>query len=147
MVLRHKIHTRFVCYAREYPNLMRTSPRVAGILANTALKQSASSAKLTTEGVLMAELSPTRIVITVLGKNRPGIVAGVTRVLGEANVDIRDITQSILEGIFTMTMLADITESKLSFAELQKALSEAGELSGVTVTIQREDVFNFMYRL
>jgi ACT domain-containing protein len=95
----------------------------------------------------MAELSPTRIVITVLGKNRPGIVAGVTRVLGEANVDIRDITQSILEGIFTMTMLADITESKLSFAELQKALSEAGELSGVTVTIQREDVFNFMYRL
>ncbi len=95
----------------------------------------------------MAELSPTRIVITVLGKNRPGIVAGVTRVLGEANVDIRDITQSILEGVFTMTMLADITESKLSFAELQKALSEAGELSGVTVTIQREDVFNFMYRL
>lgn len=95
----------------------------------------------------MAELSPTRIVITVLGKNRPGIVAGVTRVLGEANVDIRDITQSILEGIFTMTMLADITESKLIFAELQKALSEAGELSGVTVTIQREDVFNFMYRL
>lgn len=95
----------------------------------------------------MAELSPTRIVITVLGKNRPGIVAGVTRVLGEANVDIRDITQSILEGIFTMTMLADITESKLSFAELQKALSEARELSGVTVTIQREDVFNFMYRL
>ncbi len=95
----------------------------------------------------MAELSPTRIVITVLGKNRPGIVAGVTRVLGEANVDIRDITQSILEGIFTMTMLADITDSTLDFSELQTALSEAGELSGVTVSIQREDVFNFMYRL
>ncbi len=95
----------------------------------------------------MAELSPTRIVITVLGKNRPGIVAGVTRVLGEANVDIRDITQSILEGIFTMTMLADITDSTLDFSELQSALSEAGELSGVTVSIQREDVFNFMYRL
>ncbi len=95
----------------------------------------------------MAELSPTRIVITVLGKNRPGIVAGVTRVLGEANVDIRDITQSIIEDIFTMTMLADITNSQLAFPELQKALSEAGELSGVTVSIQREDVFNFMYRL
>ena len=95
----------------------------------------------------MAELSPTRIVITVLGKNRPGIVAGVTRVLGEANVDIRDITQSILEGIFTMTMLADITDSTLDFSELQSALSEAGELSGVTVSIQREDVFKFMYRL
>ena len=88
----------------------------------------------------MAEISSSRIVITVLGKNRPGIVAGVTRVLGEANVDIRDITQSIIEDIFTMTMLADTAESKLDFAE-------AGELSGVNVSIQREDVFNFMYRL
>ena len=85
----------------------------------------------------MAEISSSRIVITVLGKNRPGIVAGVTRVLGEANV----------EDIFTMTMLADTAESKLDFAELQKALAEAGELSGVNVSIQREDVFNFMYRL
>ena len=91
----------------------------------------------------MAEISSSRIVITVLGKNRPGIVAGVTRVLGEAN----DITQSIIEDIFTMTMLADTAESKLDFAELQKALAEAGELSGVNVSIQREDVFNFMYRL
>ena len=63
------------------------------------------------------------------------------------NVDIRDITQSIIEDIFTMTMLADTAESKLDFAELQKALAEAGELSGVNVSIQREDVFNFMYRL
>ena len=92
----------------------------------------------------MAEISSSRIVITVLGKNRPGIVAGV---MGEANVDIRDITQSIIEDIFTMTMLADTAESKLDFAELQKALAEAGELSGVNVSIQREDVFNFMYRL
>ena len=88
----------------------------------------------------MAEISSSRIVITVLGKNRPGV-------LGEANVDIRDITQSIIEDIFTMTMLADTAESKLDFAELQKALAEAGELSGVNVSIQREDVFNFMYRL
>ena len=95
----------------------------------------------------MAETASNRIVITVLGKNRPGIVAGVTRVLGEAGVDIRDITQSILDDIFTMTMIADIAESTLDFHELQEALSEAGDLSGVTVTVQREDVFNFMYRL
>ena len=94
----------------------------------------------------MAEISSSRIVITVLGKNRPGIVAGVTRVLGEANVDIRDITQSIIEDIFTMTMLVDLGDS-VDFSELQKALAEAGELSGVNVSIQREDVFNFMYRL
>ena len=95
----------------------------------------------------MAEVSSSRIVITVLGKNRPGIVAGVTRVLGEANVDIRDITQSIIEDIFTMTMLADTAESKLDFAELQQQLKAAGDELGVTVEMQREDVFNFMYRL
>ena len=48
----------------------------------------------------MAEISSSRIVITVLGKNRPGIVAGVTRVLGEANVDIRDITQQQLDAAY-----------------------------------------------
>ncbi len=48
----------------------------------------------------MAELASNRIVITVLGKNRPGIVAGISRVLGDAAVDIRDITQSIVDDIF-----------------------------------------------
>ena len=88
----------------------------------------------------MAETASDRIVITVLGKNRAGIV-------GEANVDIRDITQSIIEDIFTMTMLADMSASPLDFTGLQQALSAAGDEVGVNVTIQREDVFNFMYRL
>ena len=95
----------------------------------------------------MAEISSSRIGITVVGMIRPVFVDGGTRVVGEDNVDIRDITLSIIEDIFTMTMLADTAESKLDFAELQKALAEAGELSGVNVSIQREDVFNFMYRL
>ena len=95
----------------------------------------------------MAELSPSRVVITVLGKNRPGIVAAVSRVLGEHEVDIRDITQSIIEDIFTMTMIADTAACPLDFTELQGALSSAGDEIGVTVQMQREDVFNFMYRL
>lgn len=95
----------------------------------------------------MAETTSNRIVITVLGKNRPGIVAGITRVLSEANVDIRDITQSIIEDIFTMTLMADITDASHDFAALQDALdTEASEL-GVEVKMQRQDVFNFMYRL
>ena len=95
----------------------------------------------------MADLASNRIVITVLGKNRPGIVAGISRVLGEATVDIRDITQSIIEDIFTMTMLADMGDSPLDFTELQEKLQTAGDEIGVTVQMQREDVFNFMYRL
>lgn len=95
----------------------------------------------------MAEITSSRVVITVLGKNRPGIVAGVTRVLSEANVDIRDITQSIIEDIFTMTLIADVTAASLDFAQLQDALVAVGEDLGVTVEVTREDVFKFMYRL
>lgn len=95
----------------------------------------------------MAETSSSRVVITVLGKNRPGIVAGVTRVLSDANVDIRDITQSIIEDIFTMTLLADVSSATLDFTQLQEELVSAGETLGVTVEMQREDVFQFMYRL
>ncbi len=95
----------------------------------------------------MAETSSSRVVITVLGKNRPGIVAGVTRVLSDANVDIRDITQSIIEDIFTMTLIADASTAALDFTELQERLVAAGEELGVTVEMQREDVFQFMYRL
>lgn len=95
----------------------------------------------------MAETSSNRIVITVLGKNRPGIVAGVTNVLSDANVDIRDITQSIIEDIFTMTLLADVSAATLGFTELQEALAVEGERLGVTCEVVREDVFQFMYRL
>lgn len=95
----------------------------------------------------MTETPSNRIVITVLGKNRPGIVAGVTRVLSDASVDIRDITQSIIEEIFTMTLLADASDASLDFAQLQEALGAVGEELGVAVQVQREDVFRFMYRL
>ena len=95
----------------------------------------------------MAETSSNRIVITVLGKNRPGIVAGVTRVLSEANVDIRDITQSILEDIFTMTLMADTSDASCDFTALQDALDAQASELGVEVKMQRQDVFNFMYRL
>ena len=99
------------------------------------------------KGVRVAESVSNRIVISVLGKNRPGIVAGVTTVLSQANVDIRDITQSIIDDIFTMTLLADMEASPLPFNELQEQLAATGERLGVTVQMQREDVFNFMYRL
>ncbi|QWT17957.1 ACT domain-containing protein [Collinsella sp. zg1085] len=95
----------------------------------------------------MAETSSHRVVITVLGKNRAGIVAAVANILGKANVDIRDISQSILDDIFTMTMIADMTDAHLDFADLQDELNHAGEAVGVTIHMQREDVFNFMYRL
>ena len=94
-----------------------------------------------------AETSSNRIVITVLGKNRPGILAAITAVLADATVDIRDISQSVVDDIFTMTMIADTEASTLEFTQLQEALAQAGTQIGVEVRTQREEVFNFMYRL
>ena len=86
----------------------------------------------------MAEVSPDRIVITVLGGNRSGIVAAVTA---------RDITQSILGGVFTMTMLASLEHATCDFAYLQDHLTKLGEDEGLHIYLQREDVFDFMHRL
>ncbi|HJG36483.1 ACT domain-containing protein [Enorma phocaeensis] len=95
----------------------------------------------------MADTNSNRIVIIVLGKNRPGIVADISRVLGDENVDIREITQSIIDDIFTMTMIADMSACPSDFTTLQGKLAEQGNRLGIDVRIQREDVFTYMYRL
>lgn len=95
----------------------------------------------------MADVSSDRIVITVLGPNRSGIVAAVSSLLAEEKVDIRDITQSILGDVFTMTMLASLAGATCDFAQLQNRLEKLGEDEGLHIYLQREDVFDFMHRL
>lgn len=90
--------------------------------------------------------SSNRAVITVLGSDRPGIVASVTGALAEREANILDISQTILQGIFTMTMLVDLGGSA-EFSELKAKLDELSEGLGVQITIQREEVFRYMYRL
>ncbi|MDN5326661.1 MAG: hypothetical protein PWP41_1357 [Moorella sp. (in: firmicutes)] len=88
-----------------------------------------------------------RAIITVLGRDRVGILAGITAVLAGANVNILDISQTILQEFFTMIMIVDLKESSLAFNELQEQLKEKGKDLGVQVTIQRADVFKFMHRI
>ena len=88
-----------------------------------------------------------RAIITVLGSDRSGIVAAVAGALAQHEANILDISQTILQGIFTMTMLVDLSASTSGFSEVKDALDAlAGEL-GVQITMQREEVFRFMYRL
>lgn len=87
-----------------------------------------------------------RAIITVLGSDRPGIVAAVTGALAQREANILDISQTILQGIFTMTMLVELGES-VDFAELKGTLDELSQELGVQITLQREDVFKFMHRL
>ncbi|WP_072372599.1 ACT domain-containing protein [Thermophilibacter mediterraneus] len=86
-----------------------------------------------------------RAIITVLGSDRPGIVAAVAGALSERSANILDISQTILQGIFTMTMLVDLGGA--GFSELKERLEELSGSLGVQIMMQREEVFKYMYRL
>ena len=92
-----------------------------------------------------ANTTSNRAIVSVLGADRSGIVAAVAGLLAERNVNILDISQTILQGLFTMTTLVDLSDA--DFAEIHVGLDELAKQLGVQITIQREDVFKFMYRL
>lgn len=91
--------------------------------------------------------SKNHAIVTVLGKDRSGIVAAVTAVIAKNGVNILDISQTCLRGVFTMTMLVDLDTLQSSFQELQRSLNDLGEELGVQIVLQREEVFDYMYRL
>lgn len=90
-----------------------------------------------------------KCVISVLGKDRTGIVAAVATVLTECSANIDDINQTILgqEELFSMTMLVTLNPDVCAFNEAQERLAKVGEDLGCQVTIQREDVFRFMHEV
>ncbi len=88
-----------------------------------------------------------RAIITVLGRDRVGILAGITGVLAAAGVNILDISQTILQEFFTMIMIVDLRGNTLTLSTLQEQLRAKGASLGVQVTIQRADVFKFMHRI
>ena len=92
-------------------------------------------------------VSNVRAVISVIGEDRVGIIAGISDVLAKADVNILDITQTAIEGLFTMIMVVDIGGSNMGFDELKIRLSRRGEELSVRVDAQREEVFHFMHRI
>lgn len=88
-----------------------------------------------------------RAIVTVLGKDRVGIVAGVSRVLAESNVNIEDISQTIMQDFFTMIMLVTLDEGEISMAGLQEKLNAVGTELGLQITVQHEDIFRYMHRI
>ena len=88
-----------------------------------------------------------KLVVTVVGKDRVGIIAMVSRILAENNVNILSINQNIMDGFFNMILLAEISESKIKLTELQKILKERGEEINVQIKAQHEDIFNVMHRV
>lgn len=88
-----------------------------------------------------------KAIITVIGKDKVGIIAAVANKLAECGINILDITQTILQDMFTMLMIVDISKTNMNIAEIGTKLSETGDELGVEIRIQHEDIFNSMHRI
>jgi ACT domain-containing protein len=87
------------------------------------------------------------VVVTVMGSDRVGIVAGITKVLADCNANIIDISQTLLQDIFAMILLVDISSSDKDLLDLETALKNAGDTLGVKIVLQHQDIFRYMHRI
>lgn len=88
-----------------------------------------------------------RAVITVLGKDMVGILAKVSTQCAECGVNVLEVTQSVLQDLFAMIMLVDISKSTVPFQQLSDSLQKIGEGMGLTVHVMHEDIFNSMHHI
>ena len=88
-----------------------------------------------------------KAIVTVIGQDRIGIIAPVSSLLADNQVNILDISQTIMQGYFTMIMLVDLAECKVSFTGISNLLGEQGKTLGLQIKIQREEVFKAMHQL
>ena len=86
-------------------------------------------------------------IVTVIGQDRVGIIAAVCNKLAGFNVNILDISQTIMQGSFTMVMTVDIGAATAAFGDLSAALVELGDEMGLSIRIQRQEIFDAMHRI
>ena len=86
-----------------------------------------------------------KAILTVIGKDKVGIIAGISSELQELNINILDVNQTIMSEFFIMIMMLDLKLSKNNFDEIKNILEDKGKKLGVEVKIQREEIFNSMY--
>ena len=88
-----------------------------------------------------------RTIITVIGKDRVGIIAGICTYLAENDINVLDINQSIVQGFFNIMMIVDAHNAKKDFAVLCDEAEKLGDELGVKIKMQHEDIFNVMHRI
>ena len=88
-----------------------------------------------------------KAIVTVVGKDRVGIIAAVCVKLAEYNVNVLDISQTVMQGYFTMMMAVDVSGCPIPLAELAKVMEEQGKEMSLSIRLQREDIFEAMHRV
>ena len=84
---------------------------------------------------------------TVVGKDRVGIIANVCTALASYNINVLDINQTVMQGYFTMMMVTDVSLCNIPMAELVTRMEETGKAMGLSIRVQREDIFEAMHRI
>jgi len=123
-----------------------------GTGANTETVKEAVRKKIESESSIIfnTPVSKTisgRVILTSFGLNKPGIVAAITKSLGDNNCDIMDLSQKIMGDFFTMIMIIDITSSPKDLKEIQDEMHKVAEPLNIKIYLQHEDVFRFMHRI
>lgn len=88
-----------------------------------------------------------KAIVTVVGQDRVGIIAGVCTALAEYNVNVLDIRQTVMQGYFTMMMATEVGSCTIPLGDLVTRMEEKGKEMGLSIRVQREDVFNAMHRI
>ncbi|HIV63538.1 MAG TPA: ACT domain-containing protein [Firmicutes bacterium] len=88
-----------------------------------------------------------KAIVTVLGKDKVGIIADIAILMKSCGVNICDISQTLMQDYFTMIMLVDLSSSTVEFTELQRELKKQGEKIGVDIRIQHQDLFDSMHKI
>ncbi len=88
-----------------------------------------------------------KAIVTVIGKDKSGIIASVSSLLANNSINIEDISQTIMQGFFTMVMLVNTENSKIPFDEFVSSMKKLGEEIGVEIYVQHEEIFNSMYKV
>lgn len=86
-------------------------------------------------------------VITVVGSDKVGILAGISAICAEAGVNVEEVTQTILRGTFAMIMIVSLPDGGVAFSEIAGRLREGGEKLGVEVNVTRQDLYDSMHRV
>lgn len=93
------------------------------------------------------EAAGSRVIVSVLGEDRVGIIAAVANILADNNINILDISQTTLQELFTMILIADMEQSRIDLAALKEQLTQLGQTIGLKIDAQHENAFRYMHRL
>lgn len=88
-----------------------------------------------------------KAIVTVVGKDRVGIIAAVCNQLAQYNINVLDISQTVMQDYFTMMMVVDVSAANQPLAQISLQMEEMGKQSNLSVRVQREDIFQAMHRV